>query len=95
MGSYIVRIKVLPTGPEVPAQTLLDSITSKLESEMTIRSSKEEPIAFGLYSLTVDVVAPEVEGMVDRVEKAVSTAENVAQSDLVGVSRMSSTLKQA
>jgi len=93
MGSYIVRIKVLPTGPEVPSQTLLEAIKGKLTPEMSVRSSKEEPIAFGLYSLTVDVVAPEVEGMVDQVEKAVSTAANVAQSDLLGVSRMSSTLK--
>lgn len=93
MGSYIVRIKVLPTGPEVPSQALLDSIKGKLDAEMSVRSSKEEPIAFGLYSLTIDVVAPEVEGMVDKVEMAVSTAANVAQSDLLGVSRMSSTLK--
>jgi translation elongation factor aEF-1 beta len=93
MGSYIVRIKVLPTGPEVPSQTLLEAIKGNLEAEMSVRSSKEDPIAFGLYSLTVDVVAPEVEGMVDKVEKAVSTAANVAQSDLVAVSRMSSTLK--
>ena len=93
MGSYVVRIKVLPTGPEVPAQKLLEAIKGNLESEMSIRSSKEEPIAFGLYSLTVDVVAPEIEGMVDKVEKAVSTATDVAQSDMLGVSRMSSTLK--
>jgi translation elongation factor aEF-1 beta len=93
MGSYIVRIKVLPTGPEVLSQALVDAIKSNLTAEMSLRSFKEEPIAFGLYSVTLDVVAPEVEGMVDQVEKAVSTAANVAQSDLLGVSRMSSTLK--
>jgi translation elongation factor aEF-1 beta len=93
MGSYIVRIKILPTGPEVPSQKLLEAVKAKMTTEMSVRSSKEEPIAFGLYSLTVDVVAPEVEGMVDKVEEAVAKATDVGQSELIGVSRMSSTLK--
>lgn len=93
MGSYIVRIKVLPTGPEVPSQKLIEAIKGKLTSEMSVRSFKEEPIAFGLYSLTVDVVAPEVEGMPDKVEEAVAKAADVGQSELIAVSRMSSTLK--
>ncbi len=29
---------------------------------MVFRNSKEDPIAFGLYSLTIDIVVPEVEG---------------------------------
>ena len=93
MGSYVVRIKVLPTGPEVPSQQLLDSIKGKLDKDMVLRNSKEEPIAFGLYSLTVDVVTPEVEGMIDKVEQAVAAAPYVAQSDLMGASRLSSQLK--
>ena len=52
MGSYVVRIKVLPTGPEVPSQQLLDSVKARLEKDMVFRTSREEPIAFGLYSLT-------------------------------------------
>ena len=93
MGSYVVRIKVLPTGPEVPPQQLLDSIKGKLDKDMVLRSSKEDPIAFGLYSLTVDIVTPEEEGMIDKVEQAVATAPNVAQSELLAASRMSSQLK--
>jgi translation elongation factor aEF-1 beta len=93
MGSYVVRIKVLPTGPEVPSQQLLDSIKGKLDKDMVLRNSKEEPIAFGLYSLTLDIVTPEEEGMIDKVEQAVATAPNVAQSELLAASRMSSQLK--
>ena len=93
MGSYLVRIKVLPTGPEVPAQQLLDSLRSHLEKDMILKNSKEEPIAFGLYSLTIDVVVPEVEGMIDKVEQAVASAPLVAQSELIGASRLSSQLK--
>lgn len=93
MGSYVVRMKVMPSGPEVPADKLLESVKGALEAEMTIRSSKEDPIAFGLYALIVDIVAPEEEGMVDKVEAAVAKAPLVTQSDLVAVSRMSSRLK--
>ena len=93
MGSYLVRIKVLPTGPEVPSQQLLDSVKGRLEKDMVLKNSKEEPIAFGLYSLTIDIVTPEVEGMNDKVELAVAAAPLVAQSELIGASRLSSQLK--
>jgi elongation factor 1-beta len=93
MGSYVVRVKVMPSGPEVPSDKLLESVRGVLGKEMTIKGSKEDPIAFGLYALIIDVIAPEEEGMVDRVEAAVAKAPLVTQSDLMGVSRMSSTLK--
>lgn len=93
MGSYVIRIKILPTGPEVPYSTFLQDVRANLSSEMNLRSSKEEPIAFGLYAMLADIVAPDEEGMIDKVEKAVSTAPNVAQYEVTGVSRMSSTLK--
>ncbi|HUI00261.1 MAG TPA: elongation factor 1-beta [Nitrososphaerales archaeon] len=92
-GSYLVRIKVMPSGPEVPAAKLLDSIKSVLTNDMMLKGSKEDPIAFGLYALIVDVVTPEVEGMPDKVEAAVAKAPLVTQSELMGVSRMSSHLK--
>ena len=60
---------------------------------MVFKNSKEDPIAFGLYSLTIDIVVPEVEGMIDKVEVAVASAPLVAQSELMGASRLSSQLK--
>jgi translation elongation factor aEF-1 beta len=93
MGSYLVRLKVLPTGPEVPSQQLIDSVKGRLEKDMVFKNSKEDPIAFGLYSLTIDIVVPEVEGMIDKVEAAVASAPLVAQSELMGASRLSSQLK--
>lgn len=93
MGSYLVRVKVMPSGPEVPSDSLLQSVKGTLDKEMTLKGSKEDPIAFGLYALIVDIIAPEEEGMVDKVEAAVSKAPLVTQSELLGVSRMSSHLK--
>ncbi len=93
MGSYLVRVKVMPSGPEVPSEKLLESVRGVLGTEMTLKGSKVDPIAFGLYALIIDVVAPEEEGMVDKVEAAVAKAPLVTQSELMGVSRMSSRLK--
>jgi elongation factor 1-beta len=93
LGSYLVRVKVMPSGPEVPSDKLLESVKGVLGKEMTVKGSKEDPIAFGLYALIIDIVAPEEEGMVDKVEAAVAKAPLVTQSDLLGVSRMSSHLK--
>ncbi len=93
MGSYLIRVKVMPSGPEVPPANLLDSVRGSLANEMVLKGSKEDPIAFGLYALIVDVVAPEEEGMVDKVEAAIAKAPLVTQSELMGVSRMSSRLK--
>jgi elongation factor 1-beta len=93
LGSYLVRVKVMPSGPEVPADKLLESVKRALGPEMSLRGSKEDPIAFGLYALIIDIIAPEEEGMVDKVEHAVAKAPLVTHSDLMGVSRMSSRLK--
>jgi elongation factor 1-beta len=93
MGSYLVRVKVMPSGPEVPSAELLDSVRGVLANGMVLKGSKEDPIAFGLYALIIDIVAPEEEGMVDKVEAAVARAPLVTQSELLGVSRMSSHLK--
>ena len=57
-----------------------------------IRSQKAEPIAFGLSAVLLDVVVPEEEGAVDRIEEAVSKSPLVSQYEVTGVSRMSSRL---
>ena len=88
-----MRIKALPTGPEVPPSQLVESVRGSLGKDMVLRSSKEEPIAFGLYALILDIVTPDVDGMVDKVEETVAHAPNVAQYELQGVSRLSSRLK--
>jgi len=93
--AYVIRFKVLPTGPEVEAEKLLDSLRKALDPGQSIRNSKKEEIAFGLYSLIVDVIAPEGDGMVDHVEKTISAAPLVAQYEILGVSRMSSRVRTA
>ena len=92
MGSYVIRLKLLPEDTATESQKLLDSVTKALPSGTQLRGHKVEPIAFGLSATIVDVVAPEEEGVIDKVEEAVSKAPLVGQYELIGVSRMSSKL---
>jgi elongation factor 1-beta len=92
LGSYVIRVKVLPKEANADMEKLVESVRKKLGPEVRIRGHKVEPIAFGLSAVILDIVAPEVEGSVDAVEKSISSAPLVGQYELMGVSRMSSRL---
>jgi elongation factor 1-beta len=92
MGSYVIRLKLLPQDTTTEHQRIVDSVAGVLPGQAKIRSQRIEPIAFGLSAIIVDVVAPEEEGVIEKIEAAVSTAPLVGQSELMGVSRMSSKL---
>ncbi len=92
MGSYVIRLKILPQDTTTDHQRIVDSVAGVLPPQTKIRSQRIEPIAFGLSAVIVDIVAPEEEGVIEKVEAAASSAPLVGQSDLMGVSRMSSKL---
>ncbi len=92
MGSYVIRLKVLPQETDTPHEKIVESVAKMLPAGAQVRSQRIEPIAFGLSAIIMDVVAPEEEGIIDKVEHSVSTAPLVGQYELVGVSRMSSKL---
>ena len=92
MGSYVIRLKLLPEDTTTEHQKILDSVAGVLPKEVQMRGHRIEPIAFGLSAIIVDLVAPEEEGVIDKIEEVVSKAPLVGQSELLGVSRMSSKL---
>ena len=92
MGSYVIRLKLLPEDTTTDHQKIVDSVSSLLPKPAQIRVHRVEPIAFGLSAIIVDVVAPEEEGVIDKIEELVSKAPLVGQYELMGVSRMSSKL---
>jgi elongation factor 1-beta len=92
MGSYVIRLKVLPEDTTMDHQKIIDSVAGVLPKSAQIRGHKIEPIAFGLSAIILDIVAPEEEGVIDKVEEVVSKAPLVGQYELIAVSRMSSKL---
>ena len=60
MGDALVKIKVLPTSPEVDFEELRGKIKTILEAKGGKNCGfEEEPIAFGLKALIVSFVWPE------------------------------------
>jgi elongation factor 1-beta len=92
LGSYVIRLKILPQDTETDHRQIVESIAKLLPQGVQIRGQKVEPIAFGLSAIILDVVTPEEEGIIDKVENLVSTAPLVSQCEFQGVSRMSSKL---
>jgi len=85
-------MKVLPEDPSTDLQEMVAAIGGLLPKPAEIRSHRVEPIAFGLSAIIMDVIAPEEEGMIDRVEDMVSKAPHVSQYEVIAVSRMSAKL---
>lgn len=92
MGSYVIRMKLLPEDAKADTKQIVDSVAKSLPPEAKLRGHSVEPIAFGLSAILIDVVAPEEEGSIEKVEASVSKAPMVGQYEIVGVSRMSSRL---
>ena len=92
MGSYVIRMKILPEDTSTDLEKLAASISELLPKPAQIRGHRVEPIAFGLSAIIADIVAPEEEGIVDKIEEAVSKTPQVSQYEVIAVSRMSAKL---
>lgn len=92
MGSYVIRMKILPEDTAVDLEKMLAGVSGLLPKSAQVRGHKVEPIAFGLSAIIADIVAPEEEGMVDKIEEIVSKAPQVSQYEVIAVSRMSAKL---
>lgn len=92
MGSYVIRMKILPEDTTTDLEKLLETVSGLLPKPAQVRGHKIEPIAFGLSAVIADIIAPEEEGMVDRIEEVVSKAPQVSQYEVIAVSRMSAKL---
>ncbi|TLY14635.1 MAG: elongation factor 1-beta [Thaumarchaeota archaeon] len=68
MGSYVIRVKVLPSDASVDIEKVVDSVKKNLGSEAQLRGKSVEPIAFGISAVVLDIVAPEKEGSIEAVE---------------------------
>ena len=89
MGSVLVRLKVLPDDISIPLDAIAEQISRKLPAGSILVRSAQEPIAFGLSALILDVKVSEEEGILDRLESSIRGVEHVSQVDIIGVSRFS------
>ena len=83
----------MPSESEVNLDLLMKSIIEKIPREVKIKDKREEPIAFGLKALILDLECEERDGVMNEMESILSSSELVGRVELVGVSRKSTTLK--
>ena len=69
MGKIVIAYKIFPSESTVNLETLKEKIRSKLSDIAAIQKFAEEPIAFGLCALKVNMVLPEKEGILEETEK--------------------------
>ncbi len=90
MGSVIVTYKVFPEDIVASFDPLKKEIESRLPEFSEITGYGEEPIAFGLVALLVQVKFPEDKtGVVDEFEKTLEGIKGVSQVQTAMVRRTS------
>ena len=90
MGSVIVTYKIFPEDILENFDKLKNEIKNKLPKTSEISGYGEEPIAFGLNALLVQIRFPEEEsGLVDELEQTFATIKGISQVQTMMVRRSS------
>ena len=87
MGATVVKIKVLPTSPEIDFEEVKEKIKTILETKGGNNCSFiEEPIAFGLRALIVSFAWPE-ELELEEAEEKIKVVEGVSSEQVIDMRR--------
>jgi len=90
MGSVVITYKIFPTGVEVDFEDLKKKIEAILPKFASVDGYGEEPIAFGLKALLMQVRFPEDQsGMLEELEKKLEGISEVSQLQTLMVRRTS------
>ncbi|MBS1263047.1 MAG: Elongation factor 1-beta [Methanonatronarchaeales archaeon] len=87
MGDVQVRLRVMPEDVS-GTEELGERVGGGMPEGARLVSIDEEPVAFGLKALLVDVVVRDAEGGSEAVEEEVSGLENVQSVQVVDLSRL-------
>ena len=88
MGKIVIAYKIFPSESTVDLEVLKEKIKKQLADIASVQRFAEEPIAFGLSALKVNMVLPEKEGILDETEKRITDLEEVGQIETLGVTRL-------
>lgn len=92
MGNLLVRVKIMPKEAEIKPGQILESIKER-NSGVNVKSSREEPIAFGVVALIADFVTEDKAGGMEEVENAIRSSDLVGEFEVMGASRISASVK--
>ena len=88
MGKIVIAYKIFPSEAGIDLELLKEKIKKQLADIASIQQFAEEPIAFGLCALKVNMVIPEKEGILDKTETLMTDIEEVGQIQTLGMTRL-------
>ena len=88
MPNLLVRVKIMPKEAEIKPDQIIESL-KKQAPDLVVRSSKEEPIAFGLVALIADFITDDEAGAMEKIEGALRGLHLVGEFEVLGASRIS------
>jgi len=88
MKRVAVLVKVFPEDPDMNLEDLRNKIAKALPQNYKVLQHGEEPIAFGLSALLLNIAIPEeTVGGTSELETLISNVEGVSQVEVLRVSR--------
>lgn len=81
MGDVAVILKVLPEDNEIDVEKLKSQIVEEIKNVCKLNKSGLEEIGFGLRAIRLEVIVPDEEGKIDKVETNISRVKGVGQVD--------------
>ena len=89
MGKIVIAYKIFPSEAGIDLELLKEKIKKQLSDIASVQRFAEEPIAFGICALTVNMILPDdKEGILDETEKRLTNIEEVGQIQTIGVNRL-------
>jgi elongation factor 1-beta len=90
MGSVIIAYKIFPSDINIDFENLKKEIEKALPEFATVYGYGEEPIAYGLKALLVQIKFPEDKtGVLEELEKKLEGISNISQVQTIDVRRVS------
>lgn len=81
MGDVAVVLKVLPEDSELDINLLKTSVEEEVRGVCKLNKSELQEIGFGLKAIRLEVIVPDEEGKIDKVETSISRIKGVGQVD--------------
>ncbi len=90
MGSVIITYKVFPTDIIIEFEELKKNIEASLPEFASVQGYGEEPVAYGLKALLVQIKFPEDKtGLLEEFEKKIENISGISQVQTLMVRRTS------
>ena len=81
MGDVAVTLKVLPSETDIEIENLRNTVVEKINPICKVNLTDVEEIGFGLKAIKLQIVVPDEEGRIDKVEGTIASIPGVGQVD--------------